>query len=76
MGLCDMLHNRKPQTSPALLSGARAYRYLEQSIARFPAPAEFVAMLSAAGFIEASARPLTFGVCCLFTATVPIRAAQ
>ena len=52
----------------ALLSGAREYRYLERSIAAFPAPEEFVEVMRGAGLREAEARRLTFGVCCLFTA--------
>ncbi len=57
-------------TLGALLSGAREYRYLEQSIARFPPPAEFAEVMRQAGLAEVAARPLTFGVCCLWTATV------
>ncbi len=54
----------------ALLSGARDYRYLQESIARFPPPAEFAGLMSANGFSVVEARPLTFGVCCLFAGTV------
>jgi len=53
----------------ALLSGSREYRYLEQSIARFPPPEEFVDMMKAAGLVVLDATPLTFGVACLFVAT-------
>jgi len=53
----------------ALLSGKREYRYLQESIARFPPPEEFAAIMREAGLDEVEARPLTFGVCCLFTAT-------
>jgi demethylmenaquinone methyltransferase/2-methoxy-6-polyprenyl-1,4-benzoquinol methylase len=53
----------------ALLSGARAYRYLHESIAAFPPPEAFAQLLRAAGFREVSATPLTFGVCCLYVGT-------
>lgn len=53
----------------ALLSRAPQYRYLESSIARFPRPSEFVAMLEAAGVELVSAKSLTFGVCHLFVGT-------
>ena len=46
-----------------LLSGDRAaYRYLPESIERFPAPAAFAAMLERAGFASVRYRPLTLGV--------------
>jgi demethylmenaquinone methyltransferase/2-methoxy-6-polyprenyl-1,4-benzoquinol methylase len=49
----------------ALLSGAREYRYLQSSIAAFPEPDVFVAMMREAGLV-AEAHPLTFGVCNLY----------
>jgi demethylmenaquinone methyltransferase / 2-methoxy-6-polyprenyl-1,4-benzoquinol methylase len=52
----------------ALLSGAREYRYLQSSIARFPAPADFVRQMQAAGLEVLSTQPMTFGACCLFVA--------
>ncbi len=55
----------------AVLSGAREYLYLQASIAAFPPPAEFAAMVAAAGFTAVEARPLTFGVATLFVARRP-----
>jgi demethylmenaquinone methyltransferase / 2-methoxy-6-polyprenyl-1,4-benzoquinol methylase len=52
----------------ALLSRRRAYLYLERSIARFPAPDEFAAMMTAAGLEMIETRRLTFGTCWLFVA--------
>lgn len=52
----------------ALLSGAREYDYLQESIARFPAPELFTAEMREAGLTDIVIRPLTFGVCHLFTA--------
>lgn len=54
----------------AWLSGAREYRYLQSSIAAFPPPDSFAQLMRDAGFSQVKARPLTFGTCCLFTATV------
>ncbi|MFH0900428.1 MAG: ubiquinone/menaquinone biosynthesis methyltransferase [Pseudomonadota bacterium] len=51
----------------AVLSGAREYRYLHQSIAAFPPPAEFAALMEQSGIASIRAFPLTFGVSCLFT---------
>ncbi|MEZ4250587.1 MAG: bifunctional demethylmenaquinone methyltransferase/2-methoxy-6-polyprenyl-1,4-benzoquinol methylase UbiE [Polyangiales bacterium] len=55
----------------AFLSGSREYRYLQQSIAAFPAPDAFAAQMERAGLRTVATRPLTFGVCCLYVAEVP-----
>lgn len=64
------VHHVVPRVG-ALLSGAREYRYLERSIAKFPAPAEFAAMMEAAGIDVVSVRRFSFGACCLFVGQVP-----
>jgi demethylmenaquinone methyltransferase/2-methoxy-6-polyprenyl-1,4-benzoquinol methylase len=56
----------------ALLSGAREYRYLEQSIAAFPPPAVFAELMKEAGLNVLELVPLTFGVCHLYVAGVPL----
>jgi demethylmenaquinone methyltransferase / 2-methoxy-6-polyprenyl-1,4-benzoquinol methylase len=53
----------------AALSGAREYRYLQESIAAFPAPEAFADMMHAAGMDVLEVRPLTFGVCHLYVGT-------
>ena len=58
-------------TIGALLSGAREYRYLQTSIAAFPAPEKFAEQMRAAGMVDVRVTPLTFGVCHLYTARVP-----
>lgn len=55
----------------ALLSGAREYRYLEKSIAAFPAPETFAETMREAGFIVRETRALTFGVATLFLGERP-----
>ena len=55
----------------ALLSGAREYRYLQASIAAFPAPDEFVGWMRDAGLFDVSATPLTFGACTLYVGSAP-----
>ncbi len=49
----------------ALLSGASEYRYLQRSIAAFPEPTDFAAMMNEAG-LSTTVAPLTFGVCHLY----------
>lgn len=52
----------------ALLSSGQEYRYLQDSMAAFPPPAEFSALMAANGLEVLSAKPLAFGTCTLFVA--------
>jgi len=54
-----------------LVSGRRAYRYLQSSIAAFPPAEEFAAMMRAAGLADVRAEALTFGACILFVGRAP-----
>ena len=47
-----------------------AYRYLAASIGHFPAPAEIVASMTAAGLRDPAAQPLAGGIVTLYTARV------
>jgi demethylmenaquinone methyltransferase/2-methoxy-6-polyprenyl-1,4-benzoquinol methylase len=51
------------------ISGMNEYRYLQRSIAAFPSPEKFAAMLDEAGISVLETTPLTFGVVCLFVGT-------
>jgi demethylmenaquinone methyltransferase/2-methoxy-6-polyprenyl-1,4-benzoquinol methylase len=53
----------------ALLSGAREYAYLQRSIAAFPPPGEFAALMQTCGLHVVEVVPLAFGACTLFVAT-------
>lgn len=53
----------------ALLSGSREYRYLQSSIAAFPAPEHFADMMRTAGLDVLAVTPLFFGVCQLYVGT-------
>lgn len=50
----------------AWLSGDREYRYLARSIAAFPSPQEFAAMMECAGLEMLDVVPMTFGTCTLY----------
>ena len=50
------------------LSGAREYRYLSESIAAFPSPADFAATMREAGLAVQEVRRLTFGAAHLYVA--------
>lgn len=47
----------------------RAYNYLPASVERFPKPGVFVEMLAQKGLSNGQAKPLTFGIATLYTAT-------
>ena len=53
----------------AWLSSAREYRYLQTSVAAFPPPLEFAALMKQSGLDVLDVIPLTFGVCNLYIAT-------
>lgn len=61
------IHDVVPRIG-ALLSGASEYRYLEASIAAFPAPEAFAQMIAQAGFGSPQMTPLSFGAATLFDA--------
>jgi demethylmenaquinone methyltransferase / 2-methoxy-6-polyprenyl-1,4-benzoquinol methylase len=52
-----------------MLSGSREYSYLQRSIASFPSPEQFAAVMDEAGIQVLEVTPLTFGVVCLYVGT-------
>ncbi len=54
----------------AALSGAKEYRYLQRSVAAFPTPERFAAMMVEAGLEVQPPRALGFGAAWLYTGTV------
>ena len=46
---------------------ARAYSYLPESVAAFPDGEKFVSLMQKAGFKNTKHRPLTFGICSIYT---------
>jgi demethylmenaquinone methyltransferase / 2-methoxy-6-polyprenyl-1,4-benzoquinol methylase len=64
------IHTLVPRIG-ALLSGEREYRYLQRSIAAFPAPDRFAGLMEQAGLRMIQVRPLTMGVCHLYVAERP-----
>ncbi len=69
LGAAARLHTRKivPRLG-AWLGGSREYRYLQQSVAAFPPPGEFAALMKTCGLDVLDVVPLTFGACTLFVA--------
>ena len=54
-----------PALGRAVVGDAESYRYLVESIRRFPRPEDFAAMLRAAGFARVSFQPMTGGIVAL-----------
>lgn len=61
------VHTLVPKVG-ALLSGAREYHYLQQSIAAFPPADKFAEQMRGCGLRVLEVKPLTFGVCHLYVA--------
>jgi demethylmenaquinone methyltransferase / 2-methoxy-6-polyprenyl-1,4-benzoquinol methylase len=57
-----------PALGRAVAGDAESYRYLVESIRRFPRPQAFADMIAAAGFRRATFRPVTGGVVALHSA--------
>lgn len=70
-GVYDFYRKRVLPRVGGLVTGRQeAYEYLEQSAGRFPSGEEFARLVrEAAPFASVSARPLTFGIAWLYTAT-------
>jgi demethylmenaquinone methyltransferase/2-methoxy-6-polyprenyl-1,4-benzoquinol methylase len=62
------IHEVVPRIGGAV-SGSAEYGYLQRSIAAFPPPQRFAAVMSDAGIEVLSVSPLTLGVACLFVGT-------
>lgn len=60
------LHGIIPLAARLLSPNPEAYRYLGDSIARFPSPQAFQHMMTQAGLVRVKARPLTGGITHLF----------
>ena len=59
----------------AVISGRRdAYRYLVESIRRFPDQAEFAAMIAASGLVDVKWRDRSFGIAAIHSARKPAAA--
>ncbi len=57
-----------PRVGRAVSGHNAAYSYLPASVGTFPPPREFMSILTAAGFTDVRADPLTFGIVYLYTA--------
>ena len=57
-----------PEVAGWFTKNKEAYRYLNESAKAFPDRQDFVEVLKAVGFIQTSFKPLSLGICCIYTA--------
>lgn len=58
-----------PQIAGAFKQNKEAYKYLNKSANAFPERKDFLAILNNVGFNNSQYKALTFGMCCIYTAT-------
>ena len=56
-----------PRIGKAVAGDEESYRYLVESIRRFPSPDRFRAMIAEAGFAQAKAEPMLGGLVCIWS---------
>ena len=56
-----------PKVGKAVADDEESYRYLVESISRFPKPAEFQRMVAATGFAQAQVEPMLGGLVCIWS---------
>ncbi|MFN8264837.1 MAG: bifunctional demethylmenaquinone methyltransferase/2-methoxy-6-polyprenyl-1,4-benzoquinol methylase UbiE [Chitinophagaceae bacterium] len=56
-----------PEVAKQVSKNKKAYQYLNNSIQAFPEGKEFTAVLDKTGFKNTSCKPLTFGICSIYT---------
>jgi len=57
-----------PEVARWFRQNKEAYRYLNRSSNAFPDRQHFTSLLDRAGFFETQYKPLSFGICCLYSA--------
>ena len=58
-------HQLMPKIGKAIAGDEESYRYLAESIRRFPKPVDFEAMIRAAGFVRTKVEPILGGAVCI-----------
>ena len=56
-----------PRIGKVVAKDEESYRYLVESIRRFPSPDRFRAMIAEAGFVQAKAEPMLGGLVCIWS---------
>ena len=65
-----------PQLAGWFRQNKKAYQYLNDSAKAFPDRERFVHILTNAGYAETSFKPLSLGICCIYTGRKPTTAAN
>lgn len=62
-----------PQLAGLFRQNKKAYQYLNESAKAFPDREAFVRILKDAGYTDTSFKPLSLGICCIYTGRKPAR---
>jgi demethylmenaquinone methyltransferase/2-methoxy-6-polyprenyl-1,4-benzoquinol methylase len=65
------LHHVLPVAAGIVTRQKEAYRYLGDSIEKFPAGSAMLSLIADSGFVSAACQPLTAGIVSLYTAVKP-----
>jgi demethylmenaquinone methyltransferase / 2-methoxy-6-polyprenyl-1,4-benzoquinol methylase len=60
-----------PQMAQWFNQSKRAYQYLNESAKAFPDRQQFVDILKQAGYSDTSFKPLSLGICCIYSGRKP-----
>ncbi|HYH15417.1 MAG TPA: ubiquinone/menaquinone biosynthesis methyltransferase, partial [Flavisolibacter sp.] len=61
-----------PQLAKMFRQNKKAYQYLNESAKAFPDRGRFTSILKDIGYTDASFKPLSLGICCIYTGKKPI----
>ncbi|MFL5787540.1 MAG: bifunctional demethylmenaquinone methyltransferase/2-methoxy-6-polyprenyl-1,4-benzoquinol methylase UbiE [Flavisolibacter sp.] len=61
-----------PQLAKWFSQSKKAYQYLNRSVLAFPDRQAFVSILSGTGFSDTECKPLSLGICCIYSGRKPI----
>lgn len=61
-----------PQIAKWFNQNKKAYQYLNESVKAFPDRGEFVRILNKTGFSDTLYKPLSLGVCCIYSGRKPM----
>jgi demethylmenaquinone methyltransferase / 2-methoxy-6-polyprenyl-1,4-benzoquinol methylase len=61
-----------PQMAAFFKQNKKAYQYLNDSAKAFPDRGQFVSVLNKTGYVQTSFKPLSLGICCIYTGRKPL----
>jgi len=62
-----------PQMAKWFKQNKEAYQYLNESASAFPARKDFIQILNKVGYSDTRYKPLSLGICCIYSGRKPVR---